>query len=237
MTSSYIPTAEMMEVVRKVAPEFKVRFKTEKVGSDKIIPISPAEFFEGERIFRTILRDINPDWSEHKKYRYLYNQVGKMLSYDLNVLDYGEKASIHEKYSRNIFTSVSKNWGICASFAGIYDYLCYRMELDSTILSEDDHDYVLLTDSNGRDYLTDLTSDSARIKFGLKTENYAVSKEEFERNSHDLSSTGIAGYEISQISESEIEELDKSTGSLDDFGGEYTNFQNAKIKIFQIKLM
>ena len=46
MTSSYIPTAEMMEVVRKVAPEFKVRFKTEKVGSDKIIPISPAEFFE-----------------------------------------------------------------------------------------------------------------------------------------------------------------------------------------------
>lgn len=95
---------------------------------------------EGERIFRTILRDINPDWSEHKKYRYLYNQVGKMLSYDLNVLDYGEKASIHEKYSRNIFTSVSKNWGICASFAGIYDYLCYRMELDSTILSEDDHE-------------------------------------------------------------------------------------------------
>lgn len=223
MTSSYIPTAEMMEVVRKVAPEFKVRFKTEKVGSDKIIPISPAEFFEGERIFRTILRGINPDWSEHKKYRYLYNQVGKMLSYDLNVLDYGEKASIHEKYSRNIFTSISKNWGICASFAGIYDYLCYRMGLDSTILSEDDHDYVLLTDSKGRDYLTDLTSDSAMIKFGLKTENYAVSKEEFERNSHDLSSTDISGYEISQISESEIEELDKITGSLDDFGGEYTN--------------
>ena len=223
MTSSYIPTAEMMEVVRKVAPEFKVRFKTEKVGSDKIIPISPAEFFEGERIFRTILRAINPDWSEHQKYRYLYNQVGKMLSYDLNVLDYGEKASIHEKYSRNIFTSVSKNWGICASFAGIYDYLCYRMGLDSTILSEDDHDYVLLTDSKGRDYLTDLTSDSAMIKFGLKTENYAVSKEEFERNSHDLSNTDISGYEISQISKSEIEELDKSTGSLDDFGGEYTN--------------
>ena len=223
MTSSYIPTAEMMEVVRKVAPEFKVRFKTEKVGSDKIIPISPAEFFEGERIFQTILRGINPDWSEHQKYRYLYNQVGKMLSYDLNVLDYGEKASIHEKYSRNIFTSISKNWGICASFAEIYDYLCYRMGLDSTILSEDDHDYVLLTDSNGRDYLTDLTFDSARIKFGLKTENYAVSKEEFERNSHDLSSTDISGYEISQISESEIEELDKITGSLDDFGGEYTN--------------
>lgn len=224
ITSSYIPTTEMMEVVRRVAPEFKVRFKTEKVGSSKIMPISPAEYFEGESIFQTILKGINPDWSEHQKYRYLYTKIGEMLSYDLNVLDYGEKASIHEKYSRNIFTSASKNWGICSSFAGIYDYLCYRVGLDSTIISENDHDYVLIIDSTGKDYVTDLTVDSARIKFGLRTKNYAVSAAEFEKNSHDLSSMDIGEYEIAYMDENQIKEMDESTGYLEKFGGYYTDY-------------
>lgn len=32
MTSSYIPSSSMMEIIEKIAPEFKVRFKTEKAG-------------------------------------------------------------------------------------------------------------------------------------------------------------------------------------------------------------
>lgn len=223
LTSMYIPKASIMEVIKKVAPEFKVRFKTEKPGGNKIIPISPDEFFEGEKIFDDIISGINPEWTETQKYKYLYNQTGIMLSYDLNVSQHTVNANFHEKYSRNIFTSISKNWGICASFAAIYDYLCYKCDLDSTILSEDDHDYVMISNSNGEDYLTDPTYDAARLKFGLKTRNFAIPKEEFEKNSHHLKQTEADEYEFASLDNEEIKEIDKSIGYLENFGGDYTD--------------
>ena len=223
LTSMYIPKASIMEVIKKVALEFKVRFKTEKPGGNKIIPISPDEFFEGGKIFDDIISGINPEWTETQKYKYLYNQTGIMLSYDLNVSQHTVNANFHEKYSRNIFTSISKNWGICASFAAIYDYLCYKCDLDSTILSEDDHDYVMISNSNGEDYLTDPTYDAARLKFGLKTRNFAIPKEEFEKNSHHLKQTEADEYEFASLDNEEIKEIDKSIGYLENFGGDYTD--------------
>ena len=223
LTSIYIPSARVMEIIKKVAPEFKVRFKTEKSGGNKIVPISPDEFFEGEKIFDSIINGINPEWIDMQKYKYLYNQTGTLLSYDLNVLQHTINTNHHEKYSRNIFTSILKNWGICASFAAIYDYLCYKSDLDSTILSEDDHDYVMISDSNGEDYLTDPTYDAARLKFGLKSRNFAISKEEFEENSHDLKQTEADEYKFASIGNEKLKELDKSTGYLEIFDGDYTD--------------
>lgn len=229
LTSIYIPKASTMEVIKKVVPEFKVRFKTEKPGANKIIPISPEEFLKGEKIFDDIISGINPEWTDLQKYKYLYNQTGIMLSYDLNVLQHTANASFHEKYSRNIFTSISKNWGICASFAAIYDYLCYKCNLDSTILSEDDHDYVMISNSNGEDYLTDPTYDAARLKFGLRTRNFAIPKEEFEKNSHDLKQTEADEYEFASLDSEEIKEIDKSIGYLENFGGDYTDEALSKL--------
>lgn len=229
LTSMYIPKASTMEVIKRVAPGFTVRFKTEKPGGNKIVPISPEEFFEGEKIFDSIISGINPEWTEAQKYKYLYNQTGIMLSYDLNVLQHTINANFHEKYSRNIFTSISKNWGICASFAAIYDYLCYRCDLDSTILSEDDHDYVMISNSNGEDYLTDPTYDAARLKFGLKTRNFAIPKEEFEKNYHDLKQTEADEYEFSSLDSEEIKEIDQSIGYLENFGEDYTDETLSKL--------
>ena len=223
LTSIYIPNSSMMKVIKRVAPEFKVRFKTEKPGSNKIVPISPDEFFKGEKIFQSIINGINHEWTDFQKYKYLYNQTGVMLSYDLNVLQYTANAKFHEEYSRNIFTSISRNWGICASFAAIYDYLCYRCDLDSTILSEDDHDYVMITNSSEKDYLTDPTFDAERLKFGLKSRNFAIPKEEFEENSHNLKLTEADECEFSSIGDKELKEIDQSIGYLENFGGNYTD--------------
>ena len=223
MTSIYIPSISTMEMIRKLAPECKVRFKTEKPGSNKLVAISPKEFLTGETIFEGILKGIHPDWNHKQKQKYLYNQTASMLSYDLNVLSHIPNAKIHEKYSRNIFTAIMKNWGICDSFAAMYDYLCYRSDLESQVLSEDEHDYVMITDEEGNDYLTDPTYDSLRVKFGLKAENYAISKEEFEKNDHNLTEADVDEYTFTTISEKEMEELDRSTGYLEYFEGKYTN--------------
>lgn len=233
LTSVYIPNENLMRIIEKLAPDFKVRFKTEKPGTSKIVAISPKQYFEGEKIFKRIIDGTNPEWTELQKAKHLYNEIGINLSADLNVLQHTPNAKYHEEYSRNIFTSISKNWGICASFALAYDYLCYRLGLDSTILSEEGHDFVMITDSNNKDYLTDPTYDSARLKFGLRTRNFAVPKENFEENSegnlHDLSQTDAGEYEFSSLENKELKEIDKSIGYLDNFGGDYTDDALSKI--------
>ena len=223
VTSQYIPTRATMEILNELAPEFKVRFKTEKPGSDKLVPISSKEFLEGENIFDGILNGINSNWSEMQKYKYLYNQTGCMLSYDLSLLSHIEHSKFHDKYSRNIFTAISKNWGVCASFAAMYDYLCYRTESESTVLSEDGHDYVMITNEESEDFLTDPTFDSVALKFGMKTKNFGVSKEEFIKNDHNLIESEVNDYEFDTIDDESLKELDKSIGYLDEFGGEYTD--------------
>lgn len=223
MTSGYIPSANIMRTIHKVAPEFKVRFKTEKPGSNKILAINPEEFFEGETIFDDILNGIHIDWTVKQKQKYLYNQTASVLSYDLNVFSHTPNAMMHEKYARNIFTAIKKNWAMCATFAATYDYLCFKYGLESQILSEEEHDYVMITDEKKEDYLTDPTSDAFKIKFGLKAENYAISKEKFKENSHNLKEAEVEDYEFSMIKDKELEELDRITGYLENFGGNYTN--------------
>lgn len=223
VTSQYIPNRLTMEIINELAPEFKVRFKTEKTGSDKIVPISSKEFLEGEEIFDKILDGINPNWSEMQKYKYLYNQTGCMLSYDLSLLSHIEHSKFHEKYSRNIFTAISRNWGICASFAAMYDYLCYRSGSDSTVLSEEGHDYAMITSKESEDFLTDPTFDSVALKFGMKTKNFGVSKEDFIKNDHNLVESEVYDYEFDTIDAEEVKKIDESIGYLDEFGGEYTD--------------
>lgn len=60
VTSQYIPNVSRMKILSEIAPEFKVRFKTEKPGTNKIIPISSEEYFEGEKVFSEILKGIRP---------------------------------------------------------------------------------------------------------------------------------------------------------------------------------
>ena len=106
VTSQYIPSIAQMNILYQLAPEFKVRFKTEKPGGSLIIPISSKEFFEGERIFSKILAQMKPEWTELQKHKYLYNRIAQMLSYDVNTLEHNQYSNVHEKYARNIFTAI-----------------------------------------------------------------------------------------------------------------------------------
>ncbi len=223
VTSQYIPSVDTMRILFELAPTFKVRFKTEKDGADPIIPISIEEFFEGEKIFDEILKGIDPQWSELQKYKYLYNKNSQMLSYDLNALSYTSYGRLHEKYSRNIFTAMAKNWGICASFAASYDYLCYRAGLESQVLSEENHDYVVIEHTKLGNILTDSTSDATRVKFGMKSRSFGVSKKQFIEDGHHLEETEASDYEFHSLCDEEIRQLDCAVGYLQEFKGEYTD--------------
>lgn len=127
--------------------------------------------------------------------------------------------------ARNYFTSISKNLGVCASFAGCYDYLCYKENLESDMLSQGDHSYNVISPANGqKDYLADVTFDSARLKFGMSTTSFAVSPEEFEKDGKRcLNQTDVNINSIGALTKEEIEEIDESIGYLKEFGGKYTD--------------
>lgn len=223
VTSSYIPDINRMLILSKIAPDLKIRFKTEKPGTNQIMPISSKEFFEGEQIFYGILKEIRKNWDELQKCKHLYNRIGQMLSYDLNTLTFSEFSNMHDQYSRNIFIAIVRNWGICASFAASYDYLCYKDKLESQVLSEQDHDYVMIETTNKGNLLTDPTADSVRLKFGMKSKFFGISKQRFIESGRKLEETEASECKFSELDDDELKQLDISTGYLDDFGGEYTD--------------
>lgn len=223
VTSSYIPKTRTMQILSKLAPDFKVRLKTEKAGTKQIIPMSCKEFFEGEKIFEGILSGIKNEWTDLLKYKYLYNKVCQMLSYDISTLTYGQYSGMHEECAKNIFKAMYLNWGICASFAASLDYLCYRENLQSTVLSEVEHDYVMLEPVSTENLLADPTQDSVRMKFGMKSKNFGLSKEKFIKNGHDLKMAEADNYSYRELDEDEIRKLDEQIGYLAEFGGEYTD--------------
>lgn len=229
VTSVYIPSREQMEILNQYAPEFKVRFKVETPGAEKIMPISYEQYINGEEIFQDIINGINPEWSDIQKYKYLYNKMGQILSYDLNVLpEYNLLMQCdlrQNKLARNYFTSISKNLGVCTSFAGCYDYLCYKKDLESDMISQGDHSYNVISPTNGqKDYLADVTFDSARLKSGMSTTSFAVSLEEFEEGGKRcLKRTDVNTNLIGFLTKEGIEEIDDSIGYLNEFGGKYTD--------------
>lgn len=220
ITSLYYPSKETMAVVSKFAPSLNVRFKTEKPGGSPIAPISVDDFFSGLTVFDEILSGLKEEWTDFQKYKYLYNELGKHLTYNLNVYENSTHSGKIERLSRNIFTSIVSHSAICSSFAASYDYLCFRAGLESDILHEYEHDYILIT-VDDMDYLVDPTFDAAFIKFGMQSRNFAVSKNEFIKNRHDLREAEAANIEVGFLSREEVYELDLSIGYLDDFGGTY----------------
>lgn len=219
VTSQYYPSFETMKVLEEMAPNFKVKFKTGKDGGREIIPITVQEFFDGYVIFEEIITSIDPNWSNLEKFMYIYYRTGEILSYDLDASNFDV---IREDYARNIFTAVVRNISICQTFAAVYDYLCFRAGLESEIISEEDHDYVVVT-AGGQDFLTDITFDSTRIKFGLSPKNFCVSREQFQKNRHDLDSTEASDYVISYLDEEDILRLSIKCGLLIEFDNKYTD--------------
>lgn len=51
VTSVYIPSREQMEILNQYAPEFKVRFKVETPGAEKIMPITYEEYIKRRKNF------------------------------------------------------------------------------------------------------------------------------------------------------------------------------------------
>lgn len=94
----------MMKVIKRVAPEFKVRFKPEKPGGNKIVPISPDDY-EFSSIEDKELKEIDQSIGYLENFGGDYtDETLSKLANDLSGSTFGEKTMNFIEKIKNIKT-------------------------------------------------------------------------------------------------------------------------------------
>ena len=182
---------------------------TEKVNFEK--------FMLAEKMYQNILKGIKKNWTELEKFKYIYNALGKMVSYDINTLSKNDDAESQNRanlVARNPFSSILTGQGICAGYAEMYVYACRKAGLFCEIEHGDGHAYNLITykgdkGNNVKSYC-DLTWDAFRIKGGFECEYFARGYEEFDPDS--LGHRKLKNLNAKELDREYVEEIDNEIG-------------------------
>ena len=151
-------------------------------------------------------------FTEIEKLRYVYLDLGKRFSFNLN-FSFGNTKTKKDIYmnSRNKeeFDEIMNNNNIiCKSSSYIYEYVMKELGIDlkTEVYSEDNytkfpHMYNVLTKSDNKKYTFDLQLDIRNIRAHLRTGNFGIAMEENE---------------MPLINRFELEQLDKKLGYITD---------------------
>jgi len=216
-------TTEQKMVLKEYASEINYGYVTafiEKDGSEEIYSFSSNEpeyvnftdFTKADKIFEDIVAGIKEEWCELEKLKYLYDELGERVSYDINVL-----AGNYEKESRdranivarNPFSSILTGKGICTGYAEMYQYVCRKAGLSCDIISNDGHRWNVIeyTNDNGERAKTycDLTEDAKNIKFRYTCDRFGFG---WEFESYDKTEDKS----VTTISMKKLKEIDRNIG-------------------------
>lgn len=215
-------TDDQKRILRELAPNvnYSYEFDDIKVSVYELSEnteehVTFDEFMEADMIFDEIVSGIDPSWSELEKFKYLYNALGKRVSYDINVLN--EKNEDRDSYNRanliarNPFSSILTRNGVCAGYSEMFQYVCRKVGLicDMENDSHLNHRYNIIeyTNDDGERVKSycDLTWDAIRTKYNSRCQYFCFGSENKE---HD----GIKCKDAVKLPEEKVKEIDKSIG-------------------------
>lgn len=149
--------------------------------------------------------------SEFEKIRYLYIELGKLLSFDINYVSVHDRKS-EDVYWREVdFDNIDRSEFICRQISDMYAELLKRAGVSAEsiwkpMLGDDDdfdqtfrHKYTVVKLSDGREFIADLVYDMPFVQKGYGTMFFGTTTEEL------LS-------DIETIDSKEIEAADKKIG-------------------------
>ena len=175
------------------------------------------KFMTAEKIYQDIISGINKSWTELEKFKYIYNALGDMVSYDINALGKNDDSESNDRanlIARNPFSSILSSQGICAGYAEMYAYACRKARLSCEIEHGDGHAYNLIgyEGENGKTVKSycDLTWDSARIKYGMKCSFFARGYNEFKPDS--VGHRKLKNVNAKELDRKYVAEIDKEVG-------------------------
>jgi len=143
------------------------------------------QFIEADNFFEEIVSGINEEWSELQKFKYLYNELGSRISYDINAVEkYNDELESFDRaniVARNPFSTILSKNGICDSFAKIYQYVCRKAGLRCEMVTNSEHAWNLIEYTNEQDEQVqcycDLTWDAMSIKNKTRCSNFGFGAE------------------------------------------------------------
>ena len=140
-------------------------------------------FFGAEERINNIISKMPLDLSLIEKAKYLYISLGKMLSYDINVIP--EKNDVFSFVNINTINNI---WGSMynlkatnQSYCKLYLYLCSLVGIDCDIISVDSKGFLCnKININKKSLIVNLTEDVPFIECGFKTRYFSNYNDELD---------------------------------------------------------
>lgn len=171
----------------EVCPEIKI---IDDIGLKNV---TLEEYKQAEFWIESVLKKLNPKWSDIQKVAFIDNAIGKKVSYspdiDTEVFDKGD--------SRTIWKIINSGYGICNGIAQLEKYMLSKVGIDVKMVSSENHSFLILENiklptSNGEyvigDTILDPTWNMAAHRYGAKPELFCRSYEEIR--SYDITDDG-----------------------------------------------
>lgn len=153
----------------------------------------------------------NPNISEEKLIRFVYLDLGKRFSFNLEFFFRNRKTKkqiyINSKAEKDLNEALETNKVICKTTAYLLEYILKKLDVNiKTVVVPDDkrkypHVYNIVTPKEGKEYIIDLQEDMENIQSYSFTRNFGLSTEKGEKF---------------VISKSDIEQIDRELGYIND---------------------
>lgn len=140
-------------------------------------------FYRAQLIINNLVFNIDSDFNELEKARYIYIKLGKMLGLDINSMP-----NKNDTFNFNNLNTINNIWGSLynykatnVSIVKLYLYVCSLLGIKCEIINTSDKGYLCnkLT-INEKEYFVDLTKDLPYIQANFKTKYFDNYNEDME---------------------------------------------------------
>ena len=152
-------------------------------GVKGYIYVSHSEFFKAENLIEMIYVNMPNNLTKLEIAKYLYISIAKIVSFDINV-----DTSKNELCNLSLMNSVNNLWGSLSlgrvsdiSAAKIYYYLCKRLDIDITLVVNDETKEALnKLEINNQVLIVDLFNDIPYIQVNMQTRHFATYNDDID---------------------------------------------------------
>ncbi|MDO4394987.1 MAG: hypothetical protein Q4C23_03295 [Mycoplasmatota bacterium] len=152
-------------------------------GNVGYIYVNHQEFSNAEKIIENIYANMPNDLSQIAISKYLYISLAKRVFFDINI-----SSDKNEICNLSLISNINNLWGSLSlgrvtnfSISKIYYYLCKRMNLDVSIVTNEDQSRVLnKLQIDSQCLIVDLFSDIPYIQANMQTKKFATYNDDLE---------------------------------------------------------
>lgn len=212
----YINPIDMTEVDKENLSKLFELFPNLKISNYIDNTSTFEEFKNGEEWIKSVIQQLNPEWTDIQKVAFIDNAIGKKISYspDFDTEIYDKKGS------RAVWKMIDSGYGVCAGIALLEQYILNQIGIQSELVGSNNHAFIMLknveiTTASGEairgDTIVDPTWNLAAHRYGIEPSNFCRSYEEMRKRDIEDDGTDCLAHKNDEKLSSATLDLDKET--------------------------